>query len=176
MVKLLKTFGYILFFICALVFFMPKTSLYHYAEKELEKHKVVFSNEQALDSGLSLKLSDVDISYESIESANVEVVDVKLFLLYNTISIHNIILSDMAASFIPVKVESLEVHYSIVNPLYITANASGEFGEASAKVNILDRNATLLLNPSPLMKKKYSSTLRKLKKNNQGEYRYAKNF
>jgi hypothetical protein len=176
MVRLLYFFAYSLFFIFALLFFIPKISLYHYAEKELQKQKVIFSNETAIDKPFSLGLHDMDVSYDFIESAKVENAEIELFVFFNHISIENIELSDMATSFLPLKIQKLDIKYSLLNPLEILATSRGEFGEASATLNILERNASVLIVPSDLMKKKYSKTLGNLKKNSQGSYEYAKTF
>ena len=176
MVRLLYFLAYSLFFIFALLFFVPKVSLYHYAEKELQKQKLVFSNEEAIDRPFALTLRDIDVSYDSIESAKVENAEIELFVFFNHIGIENIELSDMAASFLPLKIENLDIKYTLLNPLKVFATSKGEFGEASATVNILDKNVSVLLVPSDLMKKKYSKTLRNLKKNAEGGYEYAKTF
>ena len=176
MVKLLKLLGYVVFFLGAVLFFMPKVSLYHYAEKELEKYKVIFSNEELVDTGFTLELHQTDISYEAIQSASVENIDINIFLLYNSVSVTNIQLSEMAATFVPLKIERLEIQYSILHPFYVKAQAKGKFGEASADLHIFDRNVSVVLNPSQVMKKKYLKTLGQLKKNEQGSYEYAKTF
>ena len=176
MVRFLYFLAYSVFFIFALLFFVPKTSLYHYAEKELQKQKLVFSNEELIDKSFALALHGIDVSYDSIESVNVENAEIVLFVFFNHIRIENIVLSDMAASFLPLKIENLDIKYTLWNPLKVFATSKGEFGEASAVLSILDRNASVLLEPSDLMRKKYKKTLNKLKKNAEGGYEYAKTF
>ena len=176
MVKLSKLITYIIFFILALVFFIPKASVYYFTEKELLKEKVILSDEEIVNSGFSLQLNHTKVSYNSIESANVESINVKMFLLYNSLSVSNIELTSMASSFVPLHIDNLDVSYTIFNPLNIIAKADGEFGEATAEVNILDRNMSVVLVPSEQMLKKYRGTLRNLKKNENGEYEYDKTF
>ncbi len=176
MVRILKLLGYTLFFILALIYFMPKVSLYHYAEQKLAENKIIFSNESAVDNGLSLKLSNVNVSYSEIQSATVKNIDIKLLIFYNSLSVENIELSSMASSFVPLHIKTLDIKYTILNPVTIIANASGEFGEANARLNILDKNVTILLTPSKLMLNKYKNTLQSLRKNQSGEYEYVKTF
>ncbi|MDB2562090.1 hypothetical protein N9X61_00650 [Sulfurimonas sp.] len=168
--------AYSLFFMFALLFFVPKVSLYHYAEKQLQKQKVIFSNEVPIDKAFSLGLQHMDVSYDSIQSAKVENVDIKLFMLYNHVHIQNIELSEMAAAFLPTKIDNIDIEYTLLNPLEIIASSSGDFGDASASLNILDRNVSVILMPSELMQKKYTKTLRNMKKNTEGSYEYAKTF
>lgn len=174
MVKLMKFLGYLFFFVGALVFFIPKISLYHYAEKELKKHKVIFSKEEAVDNGTFLSLHHLKVSYDSIESAEVKLANVNIFVLYNSLSVEGIVLSEISSSFIPSKIEKLDISYSILDPLHLNANANGEFGKVSAKLHIFDRNVSVNLVPSKLMQRKYNKTLQNLEKNSDGSYKYAK--
>lgn len=176
MVKLLKLLAYVVFFILALIYFIPKESVYYYLEKELLQEKVVLSGEEVVDSGFSLQLDKAKVSYDSIESANVENINIKMFLVYNSLSVRNVKLLDVASSFVPLQIDAINIKHTIFNPLNIVAESNGEFGQASAKVNILDRNISIVLKPSKLMLKKYKSTLRNLKKNKDGEYKYEKTF
>lgn len=176
MVKTLKLLAYFAFFILALIYFSPKESIYYFGEKGVEKYKVVLSGEKITDSGFYLDLNDVTVSYDSIQSAKVEDINVKMFLLYNSISAKNIKLSNIAVSFIPLHVQSLDVSYTIFNPLVIGLNANGEFGEAKGEINILDRNITMVITPSKVMETKHQDTLANLKKNANGSYSYDKSF
>jgi len=176
MVKLSKLLAYVMFFILALIYFMPKESVYYYLEKELQKQKIILSDEEIIDNGFSLQLNNTKLSYDSIESANVESINIKIFLVYNSLSVSNVRLLDVASSFVPLHVDTINIKYTIFNPLNIVAESNGEFGQASAEVNILDRNISMVLKPSPMMLKKYRATLRNLKKNKAGEYKYEKTF
>jgi len=176
MVKLLKLLAYVIFFIAALIYFIPKESVYYYLEKELLQEKIILSGEEIIDSGYSLQLNNAKVSYDSIESANVEDINIKIFLVYNSLSVSNVKLLDIASSFVPVKIDTINIKYTIFNPLNVVAESNGEFGQANAEVNILDRTISIVLKPSKLMLKKYKATLRSLKKNKAGEYKYEKTF
>lgn len=174
--KLAMFFAYLLFFILALMYFTPKTSLYYMLEKELKKHEVIISNEKVSDKGFSLDIKDATIYVKGIDSANVELTNVKLFTLYNTIKIKNIELSSVASTMIPLKIDALNLSYSIFNPLKVTAEGSGGFGEAKASFHILERALNLKVKPSNTMLKNYAKSMKKLKKNEDGSYSYDKTF
>jgi len=176
MVRALKTLAYILFFILAVVYFLPKLNLYYFAEQELQKQKIIISNETIIEQMFSLELQKAILSYESVDVATISKADVQLFVLYNTLTLQDVNLSSMASTFVPLQVDTLEVKYTILNPLTIYMHSKGAFGEADAMLQIKDRNITILLKPSSLMQKQYANSMRKLKKNNNGEYEYAKNF
>jgi len=174
--KLLMFFTYVIFFILALMYFTPKTSLYYMLEKELKKYDVVISGEKVHDNGFSLSLEGSNLYVKEIESAHLKELDVKLFALYNAVNVQDITLSDVAGSFIPVKIKNADVTYSVFNPLNVQIQAKGDFGVASGELSILDRKLHLTVTPSELMKKNHLSTMRQLKKQKDGSYSYDKTF
>jgi len=176
MVRLLKFLAYILFFMFALIYFLPKQSLYYLAEHELQKQQVILSNEEIIEKAFSLELQHADITYQSISSAEIGSIDIKLLLFFNVINIHDINISSLASTFIPLNISRVEVKQTLLNPLNIFFKASGEFGEAQGVLHILDKNVSLILKPSSLMLKSYRSTLRELHKNKKGEYQYDQTF
>jgi len=176
MVKIVRFFAYILFFIVALMYFMPKESIYFFAEKQLQKYHIVIAHESVKDRGLSLELRHFDVYVESIQSAKIEKVDIALFGVYNEIKANNIELSTAVASMLPTKIESVNIKYSILNPLNVTLNAVGAFGTLQGVANIKERKITAELKPSSLMQRKYRSALLNFKKQANGEYEYVQSF
>ncbi len=174
--KIVAFFAYALFFILALMYFTPKTSLYHTLEKELKKYDLVISDETLEDRGFSLDVNDLSVYVKGVDSASVQNVNVKAFVLYNSINVQNVTLSSVAATFIPIKVDELSVTYSIFNPLNVTAEASGAFGEAKGTFNVLERTLSLNVIPSEEMSKSYKNSMNKMKKNEDGSYGYDKTF
>lgn len=174
--KLLMFFAYVIFFMLALMYFTPKTNLYYMLEKELVKHELIISDEKVSDKGFVLSLENAVIYMKDIESAQIKELDVKIFALYNAINVTDIKLSEVAGSFIPVKINNVDIRYSVINPLNIVIKAQGDFGEASGVVNILEKQLHLNVTPSEIMKKRYRNTMRQLKKQEDGSYSYDKTF
>lgn len=175
-VKLSKLFAYIFFFILALMYFTPKVNIYYFLEKEVQKISVVVDDEQIIDNGFSLSVTNAKLNIKSIESATVEDVNVKIFALYNSVNLKNIKLSSVAASMVPTDISSVNIRYTMFNPFNIVADAVGEFGEAEVTFSILDMALHLDLKPSKKMLSSYRSTLRNLKKSKDGGYSYDKIF
>jgi hypothetical protein len=176
MVRLLKFIGYVLFFVVSLMYFTPKVSLYYFLENKIEPFGVIVTGEEVVDNGLTLSLQDATITLKSIESAVVKNVDVAIFGVYNSVDISDVTLASTASTFLPTDVKNIKITYSILNPLNIKAFATGGFGEAEAKVNIVDRDVVVNLKPSKLMTSQYRSTMRNFKKLKDGGYEYAKTF
>jgi len=174
--KLLMFLAYVAFFVLALMYFTPKTSLYYMLEKELKQYDVIISDEKVTDNGFSLSIDDATVYVKNIDTAILKELDIKLFAFYNAISLKDITLSDVTASFIPVKIKSVDLMYSIIDPLNLKIDAEGAFGTASGSLSISERKLHLDVVPSKIMHSKYKNTMRQLKKQKDGGYSYDKAF
>ena len=174
--KVLKFLAFTLFFLLALVVFTPKESFYFLIEKNLKKFDVVVSNEILENNFLSLGIKNLEISTKGVESATVSQADIMFLLFYNSLEFTNVKLSSLVDAYAPSRVDKIEVTYTLFNPLVLHANAEGKFGEAEVAFNILDRELNVSLSPSKVMLSKYRKTMKMMKKDENGEYVYAKTF
>ncbi|MEA2073469.1 MAG: hypothetical protein U9O86_07780 [Campylobacterota bacterium] len=174
--KLLIFFAFSLFFVLALVAFTPKKSFYFLVEKNLKKFDVVISNETLGDRFLTLNIENLELSTKGVESAIVAEADVTLLLFYNSLTLNDLSLSSLVETYVPSKIDRVELTYSILNPLVVSASAEGDFGDAEVAFNILDRELSAVVKPSKVMLSKYKKTIRMMKKDEDGEYVYAKTF
>jgi len=166
----------IILFVMMILFFMPKQNLYFFAEKELVKKGVVISKEEVTDKGFLFEMHHAHLSVSGIESAVISDLSLSLYLFYNNLHIDSIYLASSLKGFVPLVVKNVDVTYSIINPLVITLQSKGDFGEAFGDFSLIDRKLSLTLKPSKLMRQKYRGTLRNLKKLKNGKYSYVKNF
>jgi len=174
--KLSKFFMYVLFFIFALIIFAPKASLYFLLEENLKKFDIVVSDESLEDKFFSLELTNLNVTVKGVESAHVEEADVTIFLLFNNIELQNIELSSLVDSFMPAKIDTIKLSYTLFNPLVVKGEGNGEFGKTTMNLNLLSRELKLLLKPSKKMLHSYQNSLKMFKKDTNGEYSYAKTF
>ena len=176
MVKVQRFFAYFIFFIFALIYFVSKISIYYFVEKELKNYEIIISNEELQESSFNLHITGGTLSVKSVESANIGQADMKTYGLYNSIELQEIVLSKTVSSFVPSKIKNATVSYTLFNPTNIQIKASGEFGEADAEYNLLNKTLYLKLKPSKKMLTRYKSTLNNLKESENGEYIYEKNI
>ena len=174
--KLSIFFGFVLFFLLALMYFTPKENIYFALESELEKYDIIISNEKINDSGFTLKLSDAEIFFKSIKSADIKEIDIKIFGIYNSLSMSDIKLSSAASSFLPLNIEKVTITHSIFNPLNINIYELGDDGEVEGSFNLVDMALHIIFHPSELMLKEYKNSMREFKKSEDGEYVYDKTF
>jgi len=172
--RVLKFIAYLLFFLLALIVFLPKESLYYLAENQIKQFDIIVSNESVKEQVLSLKIENLELSLKGIESATMESMDIELLLLYNVIEIKNISLSSVVDDYLPSRIERAKLFYTPFNPFILKATGEGEFGSFHASFNIVERNVTLILLPTKMMQKKYKKLLKQFKKSKTGEYIYAK--
>ena len=170
--KMVVWSGYLLFFIMALILFVPKSNLYFFMEKSIKPYGVILSNETLHPELFSLNISHIDVSVQGIDSAVIHEAKITLLGVYNAVELKGIRLADVAKSWIPLYVAEATLHYSVVNPLVIEGFTKGDFGEAKAVFSLKEQHLHVVLKPSKLMIQKYKNSLRKLKKLKSGEYIY----
>ena len=174
--KLLKFFGFFGFFLLALMAFMPKESFYFLLEEQLKVYGIVVSNE-SLDSGLfSLNIENLEISIKGVESGIASSSSITILGVYNSVAFRDVTLSSLVLSYAPQGVQTLHLSYSLLDPLHLSAEAIGDFGEAKGAFSLLDKSFEAKIKPSELMQMQYAKTLRMLSKDEDGEYKYAKTF
>jgi len=167
---------YSVLFFTALLFFTPKESLYYFAEEHLKPLDVVVGYEEAVDHGFTLEILHAKLYIKKIKSANIASANIALFGLYNHVSVENIVLDKTFEQFFPPLIENIQVEQSVFAPLQLNAEAIGDFGEATATVDLLERTAKVIVKPSKMMRSRYKNTLRQLKKSKEGDYSYEYKF
>jgi hypothetical protein len=173
MVKRLGLFiAYSIFFIGAVIIFMPKTNTYFLMEKQIKPLGVVISNETFEENFFDLIVKNMDISVKGIDSVHVNQTDMMFLGVYNVVDLKGIILSSVASSFVPLHIQHIKILYSIFNPLKVKIFAEGEFGSLQAHINLKEFHAYVDVQPSKLMLQKYKRSLRELKKTKDGSYVY----
>jgi hypothetical protein len=158
------------------MYFSPKENIYFALEKKLKKYDIIISNEKFKDTVLKIKLSDAELYYKSISTANIKEIDMKIFVLYNSVILSDIKLSQMISSFLPVKIEKIRLTYSIFNPLSINIYEIGDNGEANGSFSLIDMALHISFEPSKLMLKKYKNSIKEFEKLEDGEYIYDRSF
>ena len=176
MKKIALFFLYLILFFAALLFFTPKENLYYFGEEKFKPLGVVIADEEVIDHGFSLSLEHATLYFKKIRSAEVAHLDAKIFALYNSLHVEDIVLDPAVDQFFPPEITHITVTHSILSPLQVHADAEGDFGSATAQIDLADRNGTLTVLPSKMMKSRFRNTLRQLKKSKEGDYYYEFKF
>lgn len=174
--KLFLLLFYALFFIMAVLYFAPKANIYYFAEEQLQKQGIAFSDEALDDKGFTFEINHTTLYVKKIESAKIKKITMHFFLLYNDIQVEDVFLSDMASMFMPLHVKDLSLTYSVLNPLHVKGKGSGTFGKANIDINLAKRVLQIVLKPSKEMLLHYRNTLRNMKKDKNGGFVYEQSF
>ncbi|MCF6244707.1 MAG: hypothetical protein L3J43_06690 [Sulfurovum sp.] len=137
MVKKFFIFFVIVWF--AILFFMPKQTLYYKLEEILLKNDIKI-NEKEIEEGLfSLKLRDSKVYVKGIQLATIKEIDFFTLLFYTNIEVNNLTLDESLKNMAPTQIDKLEVVHAVWNPLNITLDAVGSFGNLNGDVSLIER-------------------------------------
>ena len=160
----------VLIFIVALylglIFFMPKSELYYFVEKQLNKQGVAIDNEVLNSKPTSLDILHPVAYYQGVDVARVAKIKVTPLLFINKVEADDIELLNIAKKFLNVTVSSLKLNHSILKPFRVKIDAKGSFGVANGYANLKSR----VVHIDIVKPKNINSIRRFLKKGAKGWY------
>ncbi len=171
-----KPIIYLFLIIFLTIFFAPKINLYYQAEEILDNYKITVSAEKLTDNGYNFKINDGIIYYDDLVVAKIDEIAITPLLVYNKVDVKPFSFSDDMKQFIPLKIDNLNITHTVIDPLHVSIKSSGEFGSLDGIISILDKNISLILQPSKLLLDKKPFWLRKMKKDSQGGYHYESTY
>jgi len=172
MVKILKFFAYSLFFLMMLLYFMPKQNLLFLLQEKLQPYALTITQEQLDEKALSLELHNVDLSYEGVAVANIKDIVLQPLIASNSITATAITLAPFLRSYLPPDIASVRLSHQLLDPLHLSIEVKGDFGEAEGSYDLSSKRIVLILHPSKTFLRRYRKSLRYLKKNKEGGYFY----
>lgn len=157
-----KFFLFLIGLFIGFIVFIPKDNLYYTLQKYLSKEKIYINSD--IKNSLILTLSNGKIYQNGINFAQFEKVKIIPFLVYNNIKAKNI-----KISFQNIKIDNLNITYSIINPLKIKINGTSNIGKINGEVNLIKKIIKIyILNLN-------NNTLKSfLRKDKQGYFYYEK--
>jgi uncharacterized membrane protein len=130
----------------AILFFMPKQALYYKLEEVLLQNDIKI-NEQKIEEGLfSLTLYNSKVYVKGIELATVERIDFFTLLFYTKVEVNQLLLDASLKNVAPSKIDELEAVHAIWNPVYLSLDAEGSFGNVSGQVSLLEKHIRMDFN------------------------------
>jgi len=138
-----RTVGGFLLLVLFLWILAPKEEIYYWMEHKLAKEGIVISNEQIKDTFWGLEISDADIYLKGIKVAEIGLVKLNLFFLYNQLSIQSVLTDKGIGSFAPKSIDALEATFSILKPYKVAIEGSGSFGTISGGLYWTNRKLLL---------------------------------
>jgi len=99
-----------------------------------------------------------------------------LFGIHNQIDLQEITLASTLGQFVPNKIETAKLSHTFYDPLNITGEISGDFGQAEVNFDLYNKVFSAKIEPSKLMKYKFRATLENFTRDAKGVYQYEYRF
>jgi hypothetical protein len=163
---------YAIFFVMAVIYFLPKKEIFYAFEQELQKHHITIEAKEVEETSFGLQCKDVDIAFKGIKALHLQTLQINFYALFATINAEKITLDSMLENFVPTHIAVMQLQWGVHNPVVLQAEAVGDFGTANATLQLLKQQISLHVKPSNVMLHKHRKTLQKLRKTNDGEYMY----
>jgi len=159
-------------FLLLVIAIAPKENIYFLLEQQLNKNKVIISEESFNDKLLSIDLNSLNIYYDDIFVSYCKNINIDMFLLYNSVKLETIKIDKRLKKLALFDIQSIQIVYSIFNPLNILIDANSDIGNFYGKISLFDRVIKVIYKPNK-NKSINKNIIKKFKKVN-GEYIYEK--
>jgi len=157
----MKKFLLLLFsFYLALVFLMPKAELYYTLKSYLKPERIVLTQDSVKDRWFDLKVENLKLFYDGIESAQAENLTIAPWLLYNKVNAHNVTAGKDVKKMFDFKADYVTMTYSVIAPFAVKIDAEGNFGKIEGALNLKEMKLKLVCTPEKRFKS--SSMFREL--------------
>jgi hypothetical protein len=167
-----KIIGGFFLLLIFLVIFAPKEQIYYLIEKNLEKEKIIISNENFKETPFGFTIDNADIYFEGIKMAHIKSLSLNIFLLYNQLKLESVEIDKGFQNIAPKSIDTLSAVFSIIKPYKIAIDGVGSFGEVKGGVYL---NMNKLFLRFPKTDKDIRVFRKFLKKDKKGLY-YEKFF
>ncbi len=175
--KLFKYIIYFLFFIVIFALFIPKSNLYFLLQKEIKQYKVELITSDIENKYFALNLKNTNIKYENINVGTISNINFATYIFKTDLEIKNIKLDSMISKFIPAKINSVNLNYSVLAPDKINIKTVFKGGSCTGYIDTLQKVVKLNIKLSKKLKSKYRLTVMMLKKDKiEGDYTYEYKF
>ena len=165
-----KFLAILLSFYLAIVLLMPKVHLYYALKNLLKPEHVVLVQQSVKDRWFDLKIEDLTIYYDGIESARAEHVEVLPWLFFNRLSVSGLHAGKDLRKMFDFKADTVTLTHSVIDPMRVKVHAVGNFGELNGTIDLKAGHVKLLCEPTDTFKR--SDAFREFFKKREEGYLY----
>ena len=163
MKMILKLFSFVVLFFTIVILFLPKEQLFYKLINTASQNKVYLSDYTFKENLVSSNIKNINTIYDGINIANIKNIDAKVLLVYNNINITGINLDESLNSFVPSKIKSINIRYSVINPLNVFVDVYSKLYSIKIDFDLIDMKINAVFKTSKFFRKKYKKLLRELK-------------
>ena len=174
--KKLNYFFIFLFFMFALIFFLPHKNLLFLSESLLSKNKISISQELINKKLFGLEIINSEISYDGVKAGNINNITLNVLGIYNKLTINEAIIDTKSFNSIPKNIKLFEASYTLFSPNTIEFYSESDLGIMKGYINLINQKLILEFHPSKEATTHYGTILKFFKVQQEGLYTYEKNI
>ena len=150
----------------SMMFFIPKTELYFFGEKQLKKYQVIIGEEHIENRIFDIKLTNGKLFIDGIDMASFEKINIQPTIFINIIKLKNFKPNQSLKKIVPVEIKAFLLHHTLLNPMKIDITINGNFGDGEG---ILDWDKKFIkIYLKPKKSKSFNQLKKFLKKTKEG--------
>lgn len=158
---------YPLYILIVLIVLIPKEKLYFTAESALEPYGITINGEQTSDYWLWFDAEGGEVMVDGLKMGTLERIRLVPAIIYNRLSITDIALSPQFSSFVPANIDSITLTYSILHPLSVRIESSGDFGVCRGSIDLVEQKIRIVFDATPQLRR-YPLLVYKLQQDEEG--------
>lgn len=140
----MKPFSYVLYILIITIILIPKEKLYFTFESFLSDYHISISNEDLMNRLFYLDVDNGSVVMDNQEVATIEHIRITPLIFMNQLTVSSVSISPSYRSFIPGKIDSLVLTYSLLHPLSVSIEGDGDFGHCEGNADILEQKIKIV--------------------------------
>lgn len=145
----MKRLMYAFYIALIVVVLIPKEKLYFTLESVLSEYNVYITGENLNNHFLYMDVESGSLLLDNIQIGSIERIRILPWIVYNRLSISNVTFSSLYHTVFPGKIEEIAVTYSLLHPLTVEIQATGDFGHCEGGIDLSEQKVRLLFEATP---------------------------
>lgn len=149
----MKPFSYVLYILIIAIILIPKEKFYFTFESFLSDYHISISNEDLMNRLFYLDVDNGSVVMDNQEVATIEHIRITPLIFMNQLTVSSVSISPSYRSFIPGKIDSLVLTYSLLHPLSVSIEGDGDFGHCEGNVDILEQKIKVVFDATSQLRR-----------------------
>ncbi|MCK9372352.1 MAG: hypothetical protein M0P91_04085 [Sulfuricurvum sp.] len=145
----MKRLIYAFYIALIVVVLIPKEKLYFTLESILSEYTVYLTDENLSNHFFYLDAMNSNLLLDNIQIGSIEQIRIIPWVVYNRLTVSNVTFSSLYHSVFPGKIEEISLTYSLLHPLSVHLQATGDFGRCEGGIDLAEQKIRLLFEATP---------------------------
>ena len=120
----------------SIILFTPKQELYYLLEQRLQNMGIVLNEAQLEEKAFGLKLRNVKLYVEGIDTGEIKEINLWTLLLYTQVDFSGFSPSSAMLKITDIRLSKMQLSYALWDPRHIKIEAEGNFGKIIGDFNL----------------------------------------